>query len=308
MAEDTWEERFAEWMRTRHWSEDTVTLYGTGLRQFLAYLAGLGIGQMTGLTRELVEGFRTHLFYQRHQGTGQPLSVATQAARLGAVKAFLRFLAQAGYLVVDLGATLELPRVPRPLPTVLSEDQVLRLVEAPDLDTPTGVRDRAILELLYGTGLRNGELGKLRLPELDWERSLVVVREGKGKKSRVVPVGDEALAWLEEYLLRVRPQWVSSPREEHVFLTRRGQPMARGTVVTLVTRWAKTAGLPGVTPHTLRHSCATHMLARGAGLRYLQTLLGHSSSITTEHYTRVELTDLRKVLARCHPRERRSRS
>lgn len=302
LRSEHWMERFAEWMRLRNWSEQTITTYRAGLRQFFAYLEAQGVASLAVVTRELVEGFRNHLYHRKTRG--KPISVATQASRLTAAKSFLRFLVRENVLLVDVSSTVDLPRQPATLPKVLGEDEVVKMLEAPDTSAALGIRDRALLETLYATGLRNGELGALCLGDIDWERQALLVRLGKGKKSRWVPLGEEALAWLEEYLRRVRPQLVLREDEPHLFLSYQGRPLSRGAVIHLVGNYAKACGLVGVKPHTLRHSCATHMMKRGAGLRHLQELLGHSSPLTTQHYTQVELSELQKVLRRCHPRER----
>ncbi|MEW6280687.1 MAG: tyrosine-type recombinase/integrase, partial [Candidatus Eremiobacterota bacterium] len=235
---------------------------------------------------------------------GRPLSLATQQSRLAAVKAFFRFAVRRGFVLLDVAAALELPRVKRGLPTVLTEAEMLRLLNVSDTRCLLGVRDRTLLEVLYGTGLRNSELCALTLDACDLAVPALRILWGKGGKSRVVPLGEEALAWLEAYLGQVRPRLVRSA-EARVFLNRDGQPLKRGTLIDLVRRIARKVDLKKrVTPHVLRHSMATHMLRRGAGLRHLQALLGHSSSAVTEHYTKVEVSDLRRVLRRCHPRER----
>ena len=301
---ELWSERFGEWMRLRNWSAMSIETYQMGLRQFFAYLEGQGVVSLAAITRDLVEGFRTHLFYRKHKG--KPLSVATQASRLTAAKSFLKYLVRENVLLADVASTVDLPKLQRTLPRVLAEEEVARVLQGPDIHTLTGIRDRALLETLYATALRNGELGALQLEDLDWDRRALWVRLGKGQKDRVVPIGDEALAWLEEYLRRVRPQWVLRDEEQHLFLHLRGGRLVHESVRKIVVRYSQAAGLQGVTPHTLRHSCATHMLARGAGLRHLQVMLGHESLVTTQHYTRLDLSDLHKVLRRCHPREVRS--
>jgi integrase/recombinase XerD len=193
------------------------------------------------------------------------------------------------------------------LPAVLTEAEVLVLLETPQLTQPGGIRDRAILELLYGSALRNQELCALELPRIDLAARTLHLAVAKGARPRVVPFGHQAEHWLRRYLDEVRPRWLRNPKENHLFLDRWGQKgLSRAGLTGIVRGLARGAGFKkAVTPHTLRHSCATHMLARGADLRHLQQLLGHASPSTTEHYTRVELTDLRRVLSRCHPLERR---
>lgn len=298
-----WQERFSQHMEVRGWSTDTIATYLAGLRPFFKFLQERQVESLAGVTRELVEDYRTRLFYHKYRGRN--LSMATQQARLAAVKAFFRFAARRGFVLLDVAAGLELPRAKKGLPTVLTEAEMLRLLDVPDTSCLLGVRDRTLLEVLYGTGIRNGELCALRLDACDLAVPALRILWGKGGKSRVVPLGEEALVWLEAYLGQVRPRLAVQSAQTRVFLTRDGQPLRRENLIELVGRLARKADLrKRVTPHGLRHSMATHMLRRGAGLRHLQALLGHSSSAVTEHYTKVEISDLRRVLQRCHPRER----
>lgn len=300
-----WQSRFAEYLVVRGTSPRTLETYRAELAHFFTFLEAHGVQSLTELTRDHLEGYRTFLFYQRTR-SGRNLALSTQQVRLQAVRRFARFLAQERYHLLDVGLHIELPRRMQTLPRViLTESETARLMEAPDVTRPLGQRDRALLELLYGTGMRNSELTELRLEHLDLARRLVHVVQGKGGKDRVVPLGDEAQAWLEEYLARARGQLLRRREETRVFLTFFGKPIHREDLAVIVARCGQRAGLEKhVTPHVLRHSCATHMLRRGAGIRHLQVMLGHSSADTTQRYTRVEPSDLRKVLRRCHPRER----
>jgi integrase/recombinase XerD len=304
---ELWQGRFQEYQELRSSSPRTVATYTAELKPFFGFLRAQGVKSLGALTRELIEDYRTHLFYLRFRG--KTLALSSQRVRLQAVKCFLRFLQRKRYLLLDYGSSVELPKAPRTLPRViLTEPEILELLRAPDLTTPAGVRDRTILEVLYGTAIRNSELRDLRLDEADLVRKELRIENGKGNKSRVLPLGDEAAAWLEEYLARVRPILLRSSDEQLVFLTMRGTPFTRTELAELVQRQAKTAGLTKkVNPHSLRHTCATHMLRHGAGLRHLQQMLGHSSPETTQRYTQVEISDLRKVVEKCHPRERKTR-
>lgn len=304
---ERWQEGFREHLAVRGFSPKTVSKYVGELKPLFGYLHGQGVESLAQLTREHLEGYRVFLFYLRQRRRPErSLTLQTQGLRLQAVKCFLRFLYRTRVLLVDLSVHVDLPRVPRTLPRVLlTESEAQRLVECSDGGTPLDLRDRAVLELLYGTGLRNGELIALRLEHLDFSRHMLCVECGKGGKSRLVPLGEEAEAWLSAWLERGRPQFLQNWEERRVFLTTRGRRFHTADLVRLVGRWARRAGLEKkVTPHTLRHCCATHMLRRGAGLRHLQVMLGHASADTTQRYTRVELSDLRRVLLRCHPRER----
>ena len=299
-----WQNRFREYLQMRNLAASTVLAYTREVRPFLELMTTCGLASVAGLTRTHLEEYRTELFYQEYRG--RRLTLKTQSARLNAVRCFVRFLVRQEYLLVDVAAGLDLPKVPRSLPrTVLSEPEALRLLERPELGTTLGLRDRAILEILYGTAIRNAELRLLTLGQLDWARKLLQIH-GKGDKMRLVPLGEEAEIWLEEYLAKARPLLARAGSPPLVFLSSRGKKLTSACLSARVLCWARQSGLTKhVTPHCLRHSCATHMLRRGANLRYLQELLGHSQAQTTELYTRVELSDLRKVLLRCHPRERK---
>lgn len=302
-----WKTRFAEYLQVRQFSPRTVQTYAAELKPFFEFLEELAVPDLASVTRDVIEEYRTRLYYARHRG--KKLCASTQALRLGAIKAFTRFLDRERFLLVDPGASVELPRAPRPSPPLLlSEDEVQLLLEAPDTRTRLGLRDRAILELLYGTGLRNTELRLLKLDELDLARREVRLLRGKGGKGRVIPLGDEAALWLERYLARSRPLLVRSSAETLVFLSERGLPMPRMTLGSVVRRAAQSAGMEKrVTVHLLRHCYATHMLKRGAGVRHVQVLLGHELLSTTQRYTQVEVSDLRVVVEQFHPRERGER-
>ncbi len=295
---EPWRLRFERVLRLRNRSPFTVRSYGRSLRVFFGYLVGLGVERLADVTREHVEDYRTHLFYRRHRD--RPLTMKTQMLELCAVRAFFRAMLREQYLLADPAAELELPRpAPQALPELLSEAEMVRLLEdGTDRFTRQGCRDRAILEVLYATGIRNLELRRLQLRDLDLALEELTVL-GKGAKPRRVPLGEEAVGWLRAYLA-VRGE---SPLP-WVFLSRRSRPLHSSTLGTLVQQAADRAGLNRrVTPHLMRHSCATHMLRNGAGLRHLQKLLGHESLSTTQRYTRVEIADLRAVHRRCHPRE-----
>ena len=302
---DIWRARFADWLKTRYTSTDTHHNYSSGLEPFLTFVASQGATSWTEVNRDWLEEFR-HLCFTSRTKQGKPLSNGAVTARLMATKTFFRFLVQDGYLMASPAAYLELPKVPKQLPAVLSEAEMLRLLETPNVRTRAGIRNRAILELLYGTGVRNHELVALRLEDIDAAHHFLRLPKAKGSKPRVVPLGQEALHWLNRYLEDVRPAWLRNPSLNTIFLDRWGHNgLSRGGLCQIVREVCLDAGLgKRVTPHILRHSCATHMLRHGAGLRQIQELLGHSQITSTEHYTRVEVTDLRKTLARCHPRER----
>lgn len=301
-----WQARYREYIETvRGWSQRTVEIYTGELKGFFAYLERQGVTQLGRLNRSHLEGYRLEIFQTRHRD--KPLARTTQQVRLTGVKQFARFLYRDNYLLLDIAEGFEMPRghdsLPRP---VVSEREAVALMNAPDTSTPVGLRDRAMLEIFYGTGIRNSELRLLVLDQVDLEQGLLRIDHGKGSKGRMVPLGEEALSWLEEYLTQARAGFLRRADQNLVFVgTVTGERMPRGWLGALVRRYAVQAGIEKrVTPHVLRHSCATHMLRHGANVRHLQTLLGHASTDTTQRYTRVELSDLAEVVKRCHPRER----
>jgi len=305
MKIELWLERFCEHLSLLNRSEKTIYGYRLETRLFLEFLVECGVGDVSEIRRDDVNSYRVKLHGAR-KANGEPLNIKTQSAKLGAVFSFLRYLYSEQFILANPARDLKLPKVPDSLPAELpDEEQVLKLLETPDTTEPLGLRDRAILELLYSSALRNSELRALRMGDIDLHRLEVRIRRGKGQKERVVPLGEPAAVWSEAYLTRSRPHLARDTTDDVLFLNQWGRPFTSEVLANTVSRHAVAARLPmKVTPHVLRHACATHMLARKAGLRHLQRLLGHASTTTTERYTRVEVSDLREVFLRCHPRER----
>ena len=252
-----------------------------------------------------------HVFaYARELATtrtlkGTPYSFASQTSYLMQIKRLFKYLEEAGLILSNPTRDLVLPtwsKLPRVVP---SEAQVRRLLSVANSDTVLGKRDRAVLELLYGSGVRVGECERLDVQDLDLGQGTLFVRNGKGRKDRVVPVAGRAALAVEIYLEQARPDLLKDPREQAVFLNTRGQRLSRKSIQAFVRQQVQAAGIPvQITPHGLRHGCATHMLQRGADVRHVQKLLGHSQLQTTALYTKVVPADLAKTVARAHPRER----
>ncbi len=274
-------------------SEKTVSAYAADLRVWMAQLDESEIEAPAEVMREDV---LDHLILLRDRGLG----ARSITRHLSALRRFHRFLVDDGIAQNDPTETFDSPRLLRALPHWLANDEVDRLLAAPDLSEPSGVRDAAILELFYSCGLRISELANLPMRDILLEESQLRVR-GKGAKTRIVPVGRGAiaktLAWLE-----VRGAW--KPRDTTLFVTeKRGRRMSRGTVWQVVKRWALAANITqNVTPHMLRHSFATHLLDHGADLRAVQELLGHADIGTTQIYTHVSVERLSKAHKEFHPR------
>lgn len=232
---------------------------------------------------------------------GRPLAVSTQAGTLAGLRFFFDFLVKTGMLLFSPMSHLPRPRLPMHLPRPLRVRQITTLLKRLP-ETPLGRRDRAMVELLYGTGMRRGELAHLKLEDLDGERGQVFIREGKGRKDRVVPLGRKAEDALTLYLEEARGKLLRG-ETRYVFLGAGGRPLS-GDGVTLRLKVLGERAKMRVRPHLLRHSCATHLLRGRADIRQIQRLLGHESLRTTERYTRVEVSDLQAVIRRCHPREK----
>lgn len=271
----------------------TLASYGADLRGLAGWLAARA--------RSLLDADRGVLFdylAARHAAGMQPRSGARLTSTL---KQFGAWLVEQGLRADHPAADLAAPKLPRALPKALTESEVEALLQAPDLDTPLGLRDKAMLELLYATGLRVSELCSLRGEQLSLAQGVLRVR-GKGSKERLVPLGDEAQHWVERYLRAARPLIHARP-EPALFITQRGEPMTRQGFWLLVKRYAIIAGVRGhLSPHTLRHSFATHLLNHGADLRVVQLLLGHSDLSTTQIYTHVAREGLKAMHRKHHPR------
>ena len=297
-------------------ASSTLGCYRRHLVVFSRFLASRSNASVLDITPEDVLAFFDHeLSRERSRPSGGPLAAGTLGLTTSVLHAFFSHLVKEGLLLVDPSRDLHAPRAPKRLPkNIPTPRQMRRLVLTPSEATPLGKRDRAILELMYGTGLRASELCGLLLGDVDVTERRVFVRKGKGGKERLVPMGKKAAEAVTAYLgvrreLRGGPGEVSggelqdTRRKEPLFLRRGGGSIRPPALRYIVERGRKRAQLsPAPTPHTLRHACATHLLAGGAGIRQIQVLLGHSSLETTQVYTRVETSDLRKMLDKHHPR------
>ena len=279
----------------RRLSPHTVEAYGRDLQMLAAFAAGLG-RTVSALDRGAVEAFIRQLMAEGRA----PRSVARVVAT---VRAFYRYLVVGGQLAASPAVDVRAPRSIRTLPKFLSGEQVEALLAAPDVATPRGLRDRAMIELLYATGLRVSELVALRPADLNLEDGFLTTL-GKGRKERVVPIGDEAAMWVRRYLEAARPALLRRRSSTRLFVNARG-----GTAITRVGFWkvlhAYGVGLGlgrRLSPHVLRHSFATHLLERGADLRAIQVMLGHADLSTTQIYTHILDARLRTLYDRYHPR------
>jgi len=287
-------EFFAALQTERGASPHTLAAYRRDLDGFTAFLHRHRRSVATARADDLAD----YLEHLRRRGLG-----ARSAARhLSAVRGFYRFLLASGEVRRDPTEHFESPCPPRRLPRTLSIEDVGALVESPDLSAAEGLRDRAMLELLYASGLRASECLTLRLEDLNVTAGYVTPI-GKGSRQRLVPVGAEALRWVERYVSTSRPGFVRRSDPGVLFLNRYGRPLSRQSLWSLIKRAARRAGLrSAVSPHTLRHSFASHLLERGADLRSVQAMLGHADIATTQIYTHLPSSAIRAMYRKFHPR------
>ena len=282
------------------WLEDglarnTLESYRRDLVQFGAWLGARDGKSLLAASHADLLGFLAHRVQRRAKAT-------TASRELSSLKRFYRYVLRQGRISADPTLNIDSPKLPRPLPKSLTERDVESLLAAPQVEQALGLRDRTMLETLYASGLRVSELVTLKLPQVSQDMGVVRVI-GKGSKERLVPLGEEALAWIRRYLKEGRPALLGARASEALFVTARGEGMTRQAFWYLIKRYAARAGLnKALSPHTLRHAFATHLLNHGADLRVVQLLLGHSDISTTQIYTHVARERLKQLHARHHPR------
>jgi integrase/recombinase XerD len=302
---------FLDWSAAMHFSVHTLKNRRIEMGYFIDWCEERSIVRPDDVTRAVIEKYRQHVFHYRRKDNGAPLTFTCQAKRLISVRVFFQWMARQHYLLYNPASELELPRpekrLPRHILTVAEVEQVLNAIDAMDA-SGLGVRDRAMLETLYSTGMRRGELVALRVDDVDLERGTVLIRQGKYNKDRVVPIGDRACRWIEKYLYTVRPEYLEAEDAGVLFLAKHGEAM-QGKQLSVIVRHAIAAANlerfkdthPNAACHLLRHACATHMLEGGADIRFIQALLGHADLSTTEVYTQVSILQLKAVHDKTHP-------
>lgn len=298
--------KFGDHLRAINRSSFTVKSYLFRLKMFVGFLREREEEGIAAVTRDTLYHYQMSLCGLRKKD-GRPAGLNHQAGFLVAVRAFFRFLAGRGFVLSDPTSVLEFPRIPRGLPHgVMTAREVEKILSRPDVDTALGMRDKAILELLYSTGIRNAELRNLAVADVNIADQEITIRRGKGGADRVLPTGEIAAKCLEHYLRESRPKLVGKQPDppKALFVSFRGSRLPHTGLGGIVRRHVRAAGVvKPVTPHGFRHTCATHMLKGRASLRHIQELLGHRSLNTTERYTHVEAGDLKREHRRTHPRE-----
>jgi integrase/recombinase XerD len=297
-------DKYLQHLAVKGFTESTLRVRRVHMEMFLKWCRRSRTTAPTQVTRAIIESYQRYLFHYRKRD-GQPLAVASQHSRLAPLKVWFKWSNYRKYIPQDPAAELELPRVGYKLPNVMNRDEAERVLRQPNVEDPLGIRDRAMLEILYSSGLRRMELLHLKLYDVDQKHGLVTVREGKGKRDRVVPIGERALAWLDMYLNTLRPEIVREPDNGIVFLTSKGVPFTPNHLSWLARQYVKSAGIgKGGACHIFRHTMATLMLEGGADIRYIQAMLGHVRLDTTQIYTHVSIRMLKQVHTTTHPAAR----
>lgn len=299
-------ERFLRSLLMRNYSEYTVRNRRGHLMVFVRWAEARGVAAPTEVTRAMLESYRRHLFHYRSDN-GKPLSFRTQRHRLEPLRGWFRWMAREGLIELSPAAELELPRLDFRLPkAVLTPEEAERVLAQPDPGDVFGLRDRAILETLYSTGMRRLELRRLKVWDLDPERGTVMIRQGKGAKDRMIPIGGRAAQWIARYLGQARPSLAVEPDDGALFLSATGEDLSESYLSGLVAGYVDRAeiGKRGAC-HLFRHTCATVMLEGGADVRYIQQLLGHADLKSTQIYTHVSVRQLKAVHQATHPAEKK---
>ena len=297
-----WLVKFAQHLSAQGFGELSIPDYARNVGLFLEYLRSIGVEQLTDVDRKVMADYQQEVSLETHRG--KILSHSTQRKRLTCVRQFFQYLLKEDAVLLDPSSDMEFPRLNDQLPRdILTRREIGELLSQADPESTLGLRDRAMLEVLYSTGIRVSELAGLTVADVDLSNAELKVR-GKGKKERIVPLGEVVKDYLERYLAHCRSV-LAGTAQRSLFVSNRGRRFHYTNISFIVRNYGKSAGITKrVSPHGLRHTCATHLLQGRADIRQIQKILGHASIATTQRYTRVEIADLKKVLRRCHPRER----
>jgi len=305
---DSYVDQYLSHLRdARNASEHTVRSYASDLQQFMQWLASEKLAEGTGwggVTPLMIRGFLSALVQQQYEHR-------SVLRKLSTLKAFFKWMERSAFIESNPAAAVRSPKSPRPLPDVLDLAEVERMLALANGDSPFAARDRALIEVLYATGMRVSEAAALKLPEINWNSNEIRVVSGKGNKERIVLLGRYARKALEHYVAEPRGALLAKKRNrldyttDAVWINSRGTPLSAHAIYTMVLDYAGRAGiLKHVSPHTLRHSFATHLLQNGADLRVVQELLGHQSLSSTQIYTRISAAHLKEAYVKAHPRAR----
>ena len=291
---------FKHHLKAKGYAVNTIEIYRKNLDQFRHYLETRKISDIRAVTRQVIADYQTHVM-------AQPLAMETRALKLRAVKRLFEHLEQTHQLLVNPAEKIvETCRQNKKIGPVLSVAEMQKLLEQPNLSWPGQIRDRAIMEVFYATGIRLNELLSLEVYHVDIKSRVLYIRRGKGNRQRVVPLGKQAARYLAEYLNKIRPIYArKNPKTRTLFLCQSGQPLTREALRSRLQEYRAKAGITKpVSPHVFRRSCATHLLQGGADIRYVQKLLGHKEIKTTQQYTRIKPTEVKKIHETTHPNQK----
>lgn len=289
--------QFKDILKSRGYSKATVTSYSEHLSYFNGWLKDSGIGDLKQITADVIGNYQAFVWQK-------PLAAETKAVYMRAVKRLFEHLVESNQLLVNPAeGIVETNRKNRKLAPVLSQGQIKRILEQPNLSITTGLRDRAVLEVLYATAIRRGELLNLHVYDADLKDKVLYIRKTKNRVQRVVPLTKSAVAHVKEYLTHIRPKWAKKvPKQRKLFLINTGKALNGAALQAMIRKHRIDAKIKQpVSAHTFRRTCATHMLRSGADIRYVQALLGHRSLKSTQVYTRVAVADIKQTHNKTHP-------
>jgi integrase/recombinase XerD len=301
---------YLEWMKIHNFSKKTLENRKSYVKKFIRYCESRGIEEPQDVTKDFLSRYQRHIYHESSEKTGEPLSTAEKHYRISHVISFFSYLVKMNHILYNPGADIELPKTPRSLPSnVLTEDEAKAILNQADINTPSGVRDRAILETFYSTGIRRKELSYVRLCDIDFEERSLMIRAGKCQKDRLIPIGERALDWITRYITSVRPLFLKDTKSEYVFLTPWGTRFGENALGMMVKGYVEKAGIKKSGSSILfRHTMATLMLENGADIRYIQQMLGHKRLETTQIYTHISIGKLKEVHDKTHPAKLKTKS
>lgn len=294
--------RFIQDLKVKQFSKQTTHSRETYLKRFIGWCNDRGINTPQDVTKPIIERYQRHLYLYR-KTNGEPLSISGQLSYLQAIRAWFKWLSKQNYILYNPASDIELPRNTKRLPkNILTASDAETILNQPDTSTANGIRDRAILETLYSTGIRRTELINLKVNDVDYQRGTVLIALGKGHKDRMIPIGMRAIEWITKYKNQVRPDLVIGNSHNLLFLSRKGDALGASWLSRQVAKYIEQANI-GKTGscHLFRHTMATLMLENGADIRYIQAMLGHAKLDTTQIYTQVGIQKLKDIHTTTHP-------
>lgn len=292
---------YFRWKKRHGTSEYGIKQRRHRLKYFVSFCHERAIYKVNEVSRAIIDGYQRYLYYMRRSTDKKPYSPSYRMLLLNVVIMFFRWLTTKDYILDNPACAIELPKLPKKIPSqVLSVSQAELIMQQPDISTPLGIRDRAILETLYSTGIRRGELHALNVEDIDFEQGIIMIRGAKGEDNRLIPIGDRALEWIERYLQVRSSMLVDS--QARLFITHRGKICHMAHLSNLVYKYVRSAGIDKRgSCHLFRHTTAALMLENGADIRYIQQMLGHRDIRSTQVYTKISINKLKQVHTLTHP-------